>query len=48
MANLYVTITEEITLPNTTSEKTNVFKTISLSSTSLQALGAVKLKEIGF
>jgi hypothetical protein len=29
MANLYVTITEEITLPNTTSEKTNVFKTIS-------------------
>jgi hypothetical protein len=29
MANLYVTITEEITLPNTTREKTNVFKTIS-------------------
>jgi len=29
MANLYVTITEEITLPNTTKEKTNVFKTIS-------------------
>ena len=29
MANLYVTITEEITLPNTTTEKTNVFKTIS-------------------
>lgn len=28
MANLYVTITEEITLPNTTREKTNVFKTI--------------------
>jgi hypothetical protein len=29
MANLYVTITEEITLPNNTTEKTNVFKTIS-------------------
>jgi len=29
MSNLYVTITEEITLPNTTREKTNVFKTIS-------------------
>jgi len=29
MANLYVTITEEITLPNTTTEKTRVFKTIS-------------------
>ena len=29
MANLYVTITEEIILPNTTKEKTNVFKTIS-------------------
>ena len=29
MANLYVTITEEITLPNTTTEKTNIFKTIS-------------------
>jgi calcineurin-like phosphoesterase len=29
MANLYVTITEEITLPNTTREKTNIFKTIS-------------------
>ena len=29
MANLYVTLTEEITLPNTTKEKTNVFKTIS-------------------
>jgi hypothetical protein len=29
MANLYITITEEITLPNTTKEKTNVFKTIS-------------------
>ena len=29
MANLYVTITEEITLPNTTREKTNVLKTIS-------------------
>jgi hypothetical protein len=29
MANLYVTITEEITLPNTTTERTNVFKTIS-------------------
>jgi len=29
MANLYVTITEEITLPNTTTEKTNTFKTIS-------------------
>ena len=29
MANLYVTITEEITLPNTTTEKTNVFKAIS-------------------
>ena len=29
MANLYVTITEDITLPNTTKEKTNVFKTIS-------------------
>jgi hypothetical protein len=29
MANLYVTITEEITLPNTTPEKTNIFKTIS-------------------
>jgi hypothetical protein len=28
MANLYITITEEITLPNTTSEKTNIFKTI--------------------
>jgi hypothetical protein len=28
MANLYVTITEEITLPNTTTEKTNVFKSI--------------------
>jgi hypothetical protein len=28
MANLYVTITEEISLPNTTREKTNVFKTI--------------------
>jgi hypothetical protein len=29
MANLYVTITEEITLPNTTREKTNIFKTIT-------------------
>jgi hypothetical protein len=29
MANLYVTITEEITLPNTTTEKTRTFKTIS-------------------
>jgi hypothetical protein len=29
MANLYVTITEEITLPNTTTEKTNTFKAIS-------------------
>jgi hypothetical protein len=29
MANLYITITEEITLPNTTKEKTNVFTTIS-------------------
>jgi hypothetical protein len=29
MANLYVTITEEITLPNTTKEKTNIFKTIT-------------------
>lgn len=29
MANLYVTITEEITLPNNTTEKTNVFKNIS-------------------
>jgi len=29
MANLHVTITEEILLPNTTKEKTNVFKTIS-------------------
>jgi hypothetical protein len=29
MANLYVTITEEITLPNTTTERTNVFKTIT-------------------
>ena len=29
MANLYVTITEEITLPNTTTEKTHTFKTIS-------------------
>jgi hypothetical protein len=29
MADLYVTITEEITLPNTTTEKTNVFKKIS-------------------
>jgi hypothetical protein len=29
MANLYITITEEITLPNTTKEKTNVFETIS-------------------
>lgn len=29
MANLYVTITEEITLPNTATEKTRTFKTIS-------------------
>ena len=29
MANLYITITEEILLPNTTREKTNVIKTIS-------------------
>ena len=29
MDNLYVTITEEITLPNTTTEKTRTFKTIS-------------------
>jgi len=29
MANIYVTITEEITLPNTTTEKTRTFKTIS-------------------
>jgi hypothetical protein len=29
MANLYVTITEEITLPNNNIEKTNNFKTIS-------------------
>ena len=29
MANLYVTITEEITLPNTTTGKTTTFKTIS-------------------
>lgn len=29
MANLYVTITEEIVLPNTTREKTNVLKTIT-------------------
>jgi hypothetical protein len=29
MANLYVTITEEITLPNTTTEKTYVFKNIT-------------------
>jgi hypothetical protein len=29
MANLYVTITEEILLPNTTREKTNVYKTIT-------------------
>lgn len=28
MANLYVTVTEEITLPNTPTLKTNVFKTI--------------------
>jgi hypothetical protein len=28
MANLYVTVTEEITLPNTPTQKTNVFKTI--------------------
>jgi hypothetical protein len=28
MANLYVTITEEITLPNNTTERTNVFKNI--------------------
>jgi hypothetical protein len=28
MANLYVTLTEEITLPNTPTQKTNVFKTI--------------------
>ena len=29
MANLYVTVTEEITLPNSPTQKTNVFKTIS-------------------
>ena len=29
MANLYVTITEEITLPNSPTQKTNVFSTIS-------------------
>jgi hypothetical protein len=29
MANLYVTITEEITLPNTTTEKTQTFKIIN-------------------
>jgi hypothetical protein len=29
MANLYVTFTEEITLPNTPTQKTNVFKTFS-------------------
>jgi hypothetical protein len=29
MANLYVTITEEITLPNNTTERTNVFKNIT-------------------
>ena len=29
MANLYVTITEEITLPNNTTEKTYVFKNIT-------------------
>lgn len=29
MANLYVTITEEITLPNSPTQKTNVFQTIS-------------------
>ena len=29
MANLYVTITEEITLPNSPTQKTNVFKTLS-------------------
>jgi len=29
MANLYITVTEEITLPNLKTQKTNVFKTIS-------------------
>ena len=29
MANLYVTITEEITLPNSPTQKTNVFSTLS-------------------
>jgi hypothetical protein len=29
MANLYVTVTEEITLPNSPTQKTNIFKTIS-------------------
>ena len=32
MANLYITVTEEITLPNSKTQKTNVFKTISNSS----------------
>jgi len=29
MANLYVTVTEEITLPNSPTQKTNVFSTLS-------------------